>query len=130
VATGVLSGAPGVGGDLDVVACAEGKLVYVELKSSPPKHITRGEVAAFLRRVRALRPDVTIFAVDTALRLSDKILPMLATEISQAPTLRRLLRDDWEVTPHLYAVNARQDLVENVCHAIADGLRSLAPPAP
>ena len=48
VVAGVRSGAPGVGGDLDVVAAAEGKLVYVELKSSPPKHIMPVEVAAFL----------------------------------------------------------------------------------
>jgi hypothetical protein len=27
-------------------------------------------------------------------------------------------------------VTAREDLVENVCRAIAEGLRALAPPAP
>src|SRR5512142_909326 len=82
VATGVRSGARGVGGDLDVVAAAEGKLVYVELKSSPPKHLTSVEVAAFLRRVRSLRPDVAVFAMDTALRLGDKVLPLLRAELS------------------------------------------------
>jgi hypothetical protein len=131
VDTGVRSGARGVGGDLDVVAAAEGKLVYVELKSSPPKHIAHSEVAAFLRRVRALRPQVTVFAVDTALRLSDKVLPMLAEEIAQPghppPAPRRILRENWEVAPHVYAVNARQDLIENICSAIADGLLSLGP---
>ena len=129
---GVRSGARGVGGDLDVVAAAEGKLVYVELKSSPPKHIAAAEVAAFLRRVRALRPDVTVFAVDTALRLSDKVLPMLAAELARSgctAVARRILRENWEVAPHLYAVNARQDLIENVCAAIADGFLSLGPTA-
>src|SRR5690349_14554411 len=52
VATGVRSGAPGIGGDLDVVAAVEGKLLYVELKSSPPKHVSRAELRAFLARVR------------------------------------------------------------------------------
>lgn len=131
VATGVRSGARGVGGDLDVVAAAEGKLVYVELKSSPPKHIAPSEVGAFLRRVRAVRPHVTVLAVDTALRLSDKVLPMLADELARSGRppwpRRRLLRENWEVAPHVYAVNARQDLVENVCVAIADGLLSLGP---
>jgi hypothetical protein len=134
VATGVRSGARGVGGDLDVVAAAEGKLVYVELKSSPPKHVSAAEVAAFLRRIRAIRPDVSVFAIDTALRLSDKILPLLLQELSRAsgsrPAPRRLLRDDWELAPGLYAVNARQDLVENVCVAIADGFLARAPPPP
>ncbi len=134
VATGVRSGAKGVGGDLDVVASAEGKLVYLEAKSSPPKHLREGEVGAFLRRVRALRPDVSLLVVDTALRLSDKVLPMLLAALARggrapAPP-RRVFRETFAVTPHLYAVNAREDLVENVCRAIAEGLRALAPPAP
>jgi hypothetical protein len=131
VAFGVRSGAAGVGGDLDVVAAGEGKLVYVEAKSSPPKHVTTPEIAAFLRRVRAVRPDLALFVVDTALRLSDRILPMFAATLgaSTGPP-RRVVRETWALTPHLYAVNAREDLVENVCRAIAEGLRALAPPAP
>jgi hypothetical protein len=127
--SGVRSGAPGVGGDLDVVAAAEGKLIYVELKSSPPKHLMPAEVAAFLRRVRALRPHLSVFAVDTALRLGDKVLPMLAGAAG-AGAPRRLRRDNWAVAPGLYAVSARQDLVDNLCLAIADGLRALAPDPP
>jgi hypothetical protein len=132
VASGVRSGAPGVGGDLDVVAAAEGKLVYLELKSSPPKHLTRAEVGAFLRRLRSLRPDLAIFAMDTALRLSDKVIPMLAGALSpgSAAAPLRLAREIWRLAPHLYAVNARQDLLENLCGAIADGLRQLGPDPP
>lgn len=133
VAIGVRSGAAGVGGDLDVVATGEGKLVYLEAKSSPPKHVTPVEIAAFLRRVRAVRPDVALFVVDTALRLSDKILPMFAEALARdgnAAAPRRIFRETWALTPHLYAVNAREDLVENVCRAIAEGLRALAPPMP
>jgi hypothetical protein len=126
VATGVRSGAPGVGGDLDVVAAIEGKLLYVELKSSPPKHVSREELHAFVARVRALRPHLAILAVDTALRLGDKVLPDLAALVRGAAPVR-LLREDWRVAPGLYAVNARQDLVENVCVAVADGLRALSP---
>ena len=135
VASGVRSGAAGVGGDLDVVAAGEGKLIYLEAKSSPPKHVTRSEVSAFLRRVRAVRPDVALFVVDTALRLSDKILPMFAEALGRGPGARppaprRIFRETWALTPHLYAVNAREDLMENVCRAIAEGLRELAPDGP
>jgi hypothetical protein len=134
VAIGVRSGAPGVGGDLDVVAAGDGKLLYVEAKSSPPKHVTAVEVRAFLRRVRAVRPDVALFVVDTALRLSDKILPMFAAALARSGAARqpprRVVRDTWAVTPHVYVVNAREDLVDNVCRALAEGLRALAPPAP
>ncbi|GEJ57037.1 hypothetical protein [Anaeromyxobacter diazotrophicus] len=130
VAACVRSGAPGVGGDLDVVAAVEGKLVYVELKSSPPKHLMPAEVAAFLRRVRSLRPHLSLFAVDTALRLPDKVLPMLLEAAGRSGPPRRLQRDCWEVAPRLYAVNARPDLVANLCLAIADGLHQLAPEPP
>ena len=134
VACGVRSGARGVGGDLDVVAAGEGKLVYLELKSSPPKHLTPAELDAFLRRVDALRPDLSLFAVDTALRLSDKVLPMLAAALARAGLPagqpRRVVRETWALAPGLYAANARQDLVENVCRAIADGLLRRGGPGP
>jgi hypothetical protein len=132
VASGVRLHARGVGGDLDVVAAAEGKLAYLELKSSPPKNLSVREVAAFLDRVSLLRPDVTLFVVDTALRLTDKVLPMLVAELEHrwcetklAP--RRLVRELWALTPHLYAVNGRPDLMANIGRAIAEGLRALSP---
>jgi hypothetical protein len=128
VATGVKFGARGLGGDLDVVAAAEGKLIYLELKSSPPKHLTRREVTAFFARLRTLRPDVAVFAMDTALRLSDRVLPLLVAELtSAAPAPRRIERDLWAITPHLYAVSAKPDLAANVCRAVAEGLLALGP---
>ncbi|GAO04967.1 hypothetical protein [Anaeromyxobacter sp. PSR-1] len=134
VATGVRSGAPGVGGDLDVVAAAEGKLMYLELKSGPPKHLMDAEADAFVRRLRALRPDLAVFAIDTALRLGDKVLPLLGRALARAggaaPEPRRLVRDTWALGPHLYVASAKEDLIENLSRALADGLRALAPPPP
>lgn len=131
VAAGVKFHAPEVGGDLDVVAAAEGRLLYLEMKSSPPKHLAQDEVAAFFRRVRALRPHLAIFVMDTALRLSDKVVPLLQAELSApAPEPRRLVREVWALTPHLYVVNAKQDLMTNVGIAIAEGWRALSPPPP
>jgi hypothetical protein len=129
-AYGVKLHARGVGGDLDVVAAAEGKLVVLELKSSPPKHLGEDEVGAFFDRLRALRPHVAIFAVDTALRLTDRAIPMLADALARrgvAAPPRRVERELWALTPHVYAVNAKPDLVANVGRALAEGLRALAP---
>jgi len=134
VATGVRSGARGIGGDLDLVAAIEGKLLYVELKSGPPKHLTDVEVGAFLRRLRALRPELALFVMDTALRLSDKVLPMFEKALfpqgALPPGPGRIVRDTWALTPHLYLVSAKENLIENVRRAIAEGLRALAPPPP
>jgi len=132
VASGVRLHTRGVGGDLDVVAAAEGKLVYLELKSSPPKNLSTREVAAFFDRVRLLRPDLSLFVVDTALRLSDKVLPMLVSELEPRRgetqlVPRRIIREVWALTPRLYAVNGRPDLVANIARAIAEGLRAISP---
>lgn len=129
-AAGVKFHAPGVGGDLDVVAAGEGRLILFELKSSPPKHLGEDEVGAFLDRVRALKPHVAIFAVDTALRLTDKVVPLLASVAARrgkemAP--RRVERELWALSPHLYVVNAKPDLMANIGRALAEGLRALAP---
>jgi hypothetical protein len=135
VATGVKFRASGVGGDLDVVAAAEGRLVYLEVKSSPPKHLSEGEVRAFFERLSLVRPDVALFVVDTALRLSDKVVPMLVDACREAtgaaaPIPRRVERELWALTPHLFVVNSKPDLLGNIGRAIAEGLRALAPPAP
>lgn len=128
---GVKFHAPGVGGDLDVVACAEGRLVVLELKSSPPKHLHEDEVIAFVQRTRALRPHVAVFAMDTALRLQDKVLPMLCAHARApgGPELRprRVNGELFALTPHAYLVNARPSLMLNVGRAIAEGFAALAP---
>jgi hypothetical protein len=132
VETGLRFRAPGVGGDLDVVAAAEGRLIYAELKSSPPRNLSAAEIAAFFDRVRALRPDVALFVMDTALRLSDKVVPMLVAELLRrgaSAQPKRVVREVWSLTPHCFAVNAKSDLMSNVGRAIAEGLRALAPPA-
>jgi len=133
VAAGVRFHARGVGGDLDIVAAAEGKLAYLELKSSPPKNLEIHEVVAFFDRVYLLRPDSTLFVVDTALRLSDKVLPMLVAELEHRQggaqvSPRRIERELWALTPHLYAVNGKLDLMANIGRALAEGLFALSPP--
>lgn len=133
VAVGVRFHARGVGGDLDVVAAAEGKLAYLELKSSPPKNLEAREMAAFFERVQLVRPDITLFVVDTALRLSDKVLPMLVAELEHcrgdgSVVPRRVERELWALTPYLYAVNGKLNLISNIGRALAEGLLALAPP--
>jgi len=133
VAAGVRFHARGVGGDLDIVAAAEGKLAYLELKSSPPKNLEIHEMVAFFDRVYLLRPDITLFVVDTALRLSDKVLPMLVTELEHRRggtqvIPRRIERELWALTAHLYAVNGKVDLLANIGRALSEGLVALSPP--
>jgi hypothetical protein len=122
---------PGAGGDLDVVAAAEGKLLYLELKSSPPRNISASEITAFCDRVWFVRPDLAFFVVDTALRLSDKILPMFLEEFARrgwsTSGNRRIAGELWALTSRLYLVNGNRDLMMNIGKAIAAGFRAIAP---
>ena len=123
-------GAAGVGGDLDLVAAGEGKLIYIELKSSPPKHLSVAEVGAFLDRVQALRPELAIFVMDTALRLSDKVLPMFESAADERQVHLRIKTIDHDVfalSPTVYIHNARPELLLNFGIALAQGLRELSP---
>ncbi|MBI4475649.1 MAG: hypothetical protein HY654_00660 [Acidobacteria bacterium] len=54
------------------------------------------------------------------MRLSDKVVPMLVAELQRRSldvtiTARRVRRELWAVTPHVYAVNANPDLLSRSC---------------
>jgi hypothetical protein len=89
------------------------------------------EVSAFFDRVRLVRPDLALFVVDTALRLSDKVVPMLTGEVARrsenAPSPCRVERELWTLGRYLYVVNSRPDLMTNIGRAIAKGLRAQHP---
>jgi hypothetical protein len=131
VATRVKLHVPGIGGDLDIVAAAEGRFVYLELKSSPPRNLAQKEIAAFCDRLSVLRPDLSLFVVDTALRLSDKILPMFLEEFPRhgfdISEKKRIAAQLWALTPRIYLVNGSRDLMTNIGKAIAAGFRSFSP---
>ncbi len=110
------------GGDYDVVAAMENLLVYVEIKSSPPKHVEQEEITGFLQRADDLLPHIAIFLEDTELRMKDKIVPMFETELAARQTLtgtpadpvERLERELFHSGHRVFIINAKQDLVKNL----------------
>jgi len=114
------------GGDYDVVACAEGEVIYVETKSAPPRQIVASEVRAFLDRVDTLRPDCALFLADTTLRMGDKLVPLFATETTRRGLgweASRLERETWRVGPEMYLLNADPDLARNLGLCLAAHFR-------
>jgi len=109
---------PRVGGDYDVIAKLDGSLVYLEVKSSPPKQIYDSEIAAFLDRVEDLSPAVAIFLTDTELRMKDKIVPMFEKELrkrdERAPQVARLERELFGIRDRVFIVNAKESIVRNI----------------
>jgi len=117
---------PNVGGDYDVLAKLDGSLLYVEVKSSPPKQVTDSEVTAFLDRVEDLSPEISVFLMDTELRMKDKLVPMfeqaLAKRHAQPPAVVRLERELFGVRDRLFIVNAKESISRNLERTISRAL--------
>lgn len=118
------------GGDCDVIAEVERQFVYVEVKSSPPKHVTVNEVSTFLGRVDELRPNLAIFLEDTELRMKDKIVVLFNEALADRfgknvpaglmPT--RMVRELFKVGNGIYIANSKPDLVPNLMLCLKDWL--------
>lgn len=124
------------GGDYDVIASWNQRLVYVEVKSSPPRGIESGEVSTFFSRVEDLLPDIAILFNDTQLRMKDKLVVMVEEELRQrygkeSDTLypvERLIEELFHVRHRLYIVNSKKEVVENFRICLRDYLRSFCLP--
>lgn len=119
------------GGDYDVIASWNQRLVYVEVKSSPPKGIEQAEISTFFSRLEDIIPDVAILFNDTQLRMKDKLVVMFEEELKQRygeesnklRPVERLVEELFHVQHHIYIVNSRKDVVENFGICLRDYLR-------
>lgn len=123
---------PVVGGDYDLIAKIDSSIIYMEVKSSPPKQIYPNEVAAFLDRVFDLKPEISLFFMDTELRMKDKIVPMFEEEImkkplheisslygtsaegAQPPQLRRMEKELFHMYDKTFIINSKDSIVNNL----------------
>lgn len=119
-----------VGGDYDLIARVDGSLLYMEIKSSPPKQIYEAEVAAFMDRVEDLNPAVSVFFVDTELRMKDKMVPMFEEELarrrSQPPPVTRIEKELFRIGDRIFIINSKDSVLGNVEKVLAWYFRSPA----
>lgn len=113
------------GGDYDVIALVAGHLAYVEVKSSPPRGVEIPAVAAFLKRLRDLRPHVAVFLVDTELRMRDKIVPLFEEATRKDPLERnlpvvRLENEIFHIDHRIYLINSRKGIYSNLRRCFRD----------
>lgn len=112
---GVRLGNVPVGGDYDVIADVEGGLVYVELKSSPPKNVEAVDIEAFLKRVAALKPSLAIFLEDTTLRMKDKIVPLFEAALEgRGLPVRRVQNETFSIGDKVFITNSDPDIIGNI----------------
>lgn len=110
------------GGDYDVVASLEGRLLYMEVKSSPPKNIEGGEVHEFVSRLEDLIPQLAFFFVDTELRLKDKIVPFFEAEQSAQRgwdqeaglPIQRIGDEIFFAPPRVYILSSKGSISRNI----------------
>jgi hypothetical protein len=111
-----------VGGDYDLIARLDCDLLYMEIKSSPPKQTYQSEVEAFLDRVEDLRPAAAMFFMDTELRMKDKLVPMfeeaLAKRSESPPPVSRLYRELFHIGAGTFIINAKDSIAGNIRRAL------------
>lgn len=124
------------GGDYDVIASWNQRLVYVEVKSSPPKGVELNEISSFFSRMEDLLPEVGILFNDTQLRMKDKLVVMFEEELEkrygrESKTLypvERLIGELFHVQNHVFIVNSKKDVVENFQYCLKHHLRYVRNP--
>ena len=116
------------GGDYDVIAVLEQHLLYVEVKSSPPRGVELAAVSAFVDRLEDLQPHVAVFFVDTELRMRDKIVELFKEVLEQRygqksekqwPVVR-LVEELFHICHGIYLMNSRKGIYTNLRLCIRD----------
>jgi hypothetical protein len=109
---------PMVGGDYDLIAKVDGSILYMEIKSSPPKQIYKNEISAFFERVADLSPEIAIFFVDTELRMKDKIVLMFNEDLMQRypdpPKITRMEKELFHIWDKIFIINAKDNIATNI----------------
>ena len=119
------------GGDFDVIASWNRRLVYVEVKSSPPRGIEQNEIVTFFSRIDDLLPEVAILYNDTQLRMKDKLVVMFEEELKRrygkkSKTLHpvnRLVDELFHVRNRIFIINSKKDIFENFSICLRHFLR-------
>ena len=107
-----------VGGDYDVLGRFNGSVLYIEVKSSPPKQVNPGEISSFLGRVSDLLPEIAVFFMDTELRMKDKIVPMFEEELvkkyAAPPAVTRMEKELFQIDNKIFIINAKDSIQRNL----------------
>jgi Holliday junction resolvase-like predicted endonuclease len=115
------------GGDYDILARVNGDLLFMEVKSSPPRQVYESEVRAFWSRVYELSPDIAVFFMDTHLRMKDKLVPMFEDELKRRhetpPHVRRIEAELFGVEDRVFLVNSKPSVEDNIGKILSHYIR-------
>jgi len=107
-----------VGGDYDLIAKLDGGLLYMEVKSSPPRQVYASEISAFWSRIQDLCPDMAVFLMDTHLRMKDKLVVMFEEELRRRSEdrlqVRRLKSELFSIEDRVFIINSKPSIEGNI----------------
>ena len=110
------------GGDYDLLGLIEGRLVYAEIKSSPPKQIYDREIKAYLERSLELSPALSLFIIDTELRMKDKIVYLFEQVLPGTPlggmAVERFKDELFHIGGRIFIINSKDGLESNIREVI------------
>jgi hypothetical protein len=120
----------GTGGDYDLIAALEGLMIYAEVKSSPPKQIYDTEITSFVDRTLKLSPHLSLFIMDTELRMKDKIVFMFEQALPKSPLgatpVVRWKDEIFRVGERIFIVNSKGGFIKNIKDVISAFLKERA----
>jgi hypothetical protein len=109
---------PKVGGDYDLIAKFDSSILYMEIKSSPPRQVFDREITSFFNRIEDLAPEISVFFMDTELRMKDKIVPMFEDELlrrykKQVP-VERITKELFHINRKIFIINSKGGISANI----------------
>jgi hypothetical protein len=111
------------GGDYDLIARVDCSVLYMEIKSSPPKQVYESEITAFMDRVEALCPAISVFFMDTELRMKDKLVPMFEDELARRcenpPGVFRMEKELFHIRDRIFIINSKDTIPGNIEKVLA-----------
>ncbi|PMQ01872.1 MAG: hypothetical protein CBR30_04190 [Dictyoglomus sp. NZ13-RE01] len=118
------------GGDFDVLSLLENYLVYIECKTSPPNNVRLRDLWEFLRRREVLGSNLTIFLIDTTLKVERNIIENLkdlldkrfAKDKNNIPVKEK--EGIYSFNNDLFILQAKGDFVNNFQYIFRNFLKS------
>jgi len=108
------------GGDFDVIAFLEGKIIYIECKSSPPQNISIEEIKRFIKRLSALKPSAALLYIDTTLKIERNIVNNIIELLKPIKSLLKLKEGVYRINSNTYISSSERNLISNLGTVIKD----------
>ncbi len=107
------------GGDFDVLGLIESYLLYIECKTSPPNNVRLRDLWEFLRRREVLGSQLTIFLIDTTLKVEKNIIDNIKLLLDRrfSPNRKNEVIKEKEgiyfFSPNLFILQSKGDFIVN-----------------